>query len=257
MKNKLYFPRFFYVLKRDINLVIRPIITIGGAGLGVLLILNFFVLSQSPIPESVDFYNEAFSSVLVLGGLIMTSMCFKELKSKNSRLSYLMLPASTMEKMLSMWLLTAVGYALLVWIGFVGFSFISRHLSEWIFMRSFAPFEPFAQEDVLNEIRSYWVAHAIFFLGAVMFNAYAFPKTILSLIGVFFVFAITGAVFFRLIFFEYFTGFTAFMNDITFHTRFDDFLQNQAPNWIELIAQWVVAPFLWVVTYFHLKERTV
>ncbi len=260
MKANPYFhlPRFFLVLKRDVNMIIKPTLISFGALLGILLIATFVDGDHFTQPGGLDLFRGYFVNTLVIGGVIVSSLAFKELRNSSSRLSYLMLPASTFEKLASIWFLTSIGYTLLTWFSMIVLSWLSYFISSIFIELTISYFQPFDFASFQREVRTYWVLNAFFLLGAVIFNKYVFPKTVVSLMGVGFSLVVIGFLFLRVIFWEYFEGFSFRSTPPEFNASFEKMMQNGTLQKIPTnIFLWLVAPYLWLVTYFHLKERTV
>lgn len=127
-------------------------------------------------------HEEDYAFTLLVLGFVLSSLAFKDLKNNLRRHHYLMLPASTFEKFLSMWVLTSFGWLLAFTLPFQLYSWISNAVCSLIYRNlNYPPFVLFS-EIPLNAIRSYLVLQTIFLLGAVQFRGYAFLKTLLALL---------------------------------------------------------------------------
>lgn len=127
-------------------------------------------------------HEENYAFVLLVLGFVLSSLAFKDLKNGLRRHHYIMLPASTFEKFLSMWLLTSFGWVLTFTCTFQVYSWISNVVCPLIYRNlDYPPFALFS-EIPLNAIRSYLVLQTIFLVGAVQFRGYSFLKTLLALL---------------------------------------------------------------------------
>src|SRR5690606_1862665 len=121
----------------------------------------------------------------------LSSLAFNDLSSTLKSYHYLTLPASALEKLVSMWLLTSVGWIVLFSAAFSVFTFVVNPVAEGLFIRvDFHPFDPLGP-FALEAMRYYFVLQGIFLVGAVFFRGYVFPKTLLALIVLL---AITGGL---------------------------------------------------------------
>src|SRR5690606_18956697 len=66
-----------------------------------------------------DEHEECYAFSLIVGGLILSSLSFRDLGHNLGRNNYLMIPASTLEKFISMWLLSSIGWVVFYSIGFI------------------------------------------------------------------------------------------------------------------------------------------
>jgi len=162
------------------------------------------------------------------------------------------------EKLVSAWFLTSIVYTFLVWFGTIILSWLCMGLSSLYFNLTVQYFEPFSFSTLIQGIRAYWVVNSIFLLGAVIFNKYTFPKIVVSLIALNLLITVIVFFFARIIFWEYFEGFSIDKASLpNFRPAFEHFMEHYALGIARTIFFWVLPIFMWVVTYFHLKERTV
>lgn len=249
METKHHFnlSRFWLLLKLEFhrskrNVGITHLITFG------LLFLGLFV-------ENIfgDGYDERshvgnYCMALVLGGFVVSSMAFQDLAHGMRRNSYLTLPASILEKFLSMWVLTCVLWLATLIVCYVPYTLLVAQLSDTIFGgRLQLLLHPFSDE-LLKSIRGYFILQGIFLIGAIQFRGYAFAKT--SLVVLLFM-AVCGIIFYWI------------MKDMI---PFDEACVSRVVTfestmlyklWIVLgwLYCWVFAPMCWWVAYLSLKEQ--
>jgi len=251
--------RFYLLLKRDVFIQYKTYLT----GLGAIFCILFIVNIASIASYNVWNFNLVFYPLtLFIGGFVFTSLCFIELNQAQSRIFYISLPASSLEKLLSKLLITNIGYVTVSSILYFIFSVIVFLFNSVIFGFAHEIFNPF-HPVILNCIRIYLITHSIFFLGAVFFRKNAFLKTIVSL----FVIALVYAV--------YILGISSLMYIFSSFSRhiyfsfdlFKNFSQNGIvyPSVVRVIAGillytirilfwFFLAPLLWIISYFRLKE---
>ena len=199
-----------------------------------------------------------FSLLLFIGGFLFSSYAFPALRKPESRFNFLILPASTLEKFLSWFVITAVLFPLALILVYPIFAFFGEMVANY-FGAEIKPFE-IGDPLVWKHIRLYFVLQSIFLLGAAVFNSYPFPKVILSAFIVGVVLLGIGVLIFKITFWEYFDGFNfrSVEQPPEFDEGFESWMKNGGPKQIgEFLLYWILAPLFWTITWFHLKEREV
>lgn len=168
-------------------------------GLSVaLLLIAFFNVIAVPNPEDPTKYllvyggAVAFISTVYLAliALIGSSRVFRCLRTRNQAISFLMLPASNLDKFLARILIGTVGYSLMFLVALIVADALQAiyHLSVHSTADSFIRIM-FSDMDLTNDdsIRNLILFHSIFTLGASIFRKHAFIKTaaIVALVGMF------------------------------------------------------------------------
>ncbi len=121
-----------------------------------------------------------FSLLLCVWGSIVASRAFNELHNKTRNESFLLLPASALEKTLARLLLVTVGFLGFLFVYAAALSFSTEMLSLLFFGERnelFRPFDP----RVWQVIPHFVVLQSVFFLGAAFFRKNHFWKTVLSI----------------------------------------------------------------------------
>jgi len=172
--------RFGLLLKRQIILNYKTwltaLISVGGA----IIFIAFLNLVFSQDNSWISIFDSLGVVAFFITGLVFASLSFSEMGTYSKSLQYITLPASMFEKFTASWLLTSMGYVifstftLLVSSAFMGF------ISLVAFKGEFLMFNPFTSQYG-NAILAYFIAHTIFFLGAVWFKKAAFFKTLLTM----------------------------------------------------------------------------
>ncbi len=182
-----------------------------------------------------------YSTVLFIGGLMMTSRSFKDLHAPEVAYHYLTLPCSNFERFFSKWVVTSIGYAVALLILFCFYSVLIMAAHYTLFSHA-TPIVNLFDSFYWHSIKTYMVLHSIVFLGSIVFKRYCLLKTSLFIGCLFFV---TG-LFAGSISFHLFSLWTPFAVQIT---NFDSLVK------IGFTLFWLaIAPFCWVVTYYRLKE---
>jgi hypothetical protein len=226
-------------------------------GILITFVITFGLLFTGFILESVFGYNKVFNShpsgytfALLTGGFILSSLAFNDLSHSLKKYNYLMLPASTLEKFFSMWLLTCACWIIAFTLIFILYSIGVNALGHLFFSeKTYLAFDPFGKIPV-EAIKYYLVLQGIFLAGAVHFKGYVLPKTILALL----LFGMACGIIF------YFT-----LSDL-FQSGAESIAEYGAMKGTPLYQVWLVvkwmfwwllAPLCWVITYLGLKEQEV
>jgi hypothetical protein len=249
------FPRFSNLLREEVSSGYRMTFIIASVVFAFLLLI--FTINAAE-KDNAEFHQIWYSILLFVGGFYFTSTSFNELNRKEERMNYLALPASVFEKFSMKLLITTVGYlvglTLLYWV----FAQVEDIISQKYFAFSFTAFNPFDEFYILM-IKLYLVIQSVFILGAVAFNRFAFFKTLFALWLLEIALGIFIWILVRIIFAEYFEGLFRVSNNILAipDQSFQNFAEFTAWPFIQTIFWYALAPVLWVVTYFKLKEREV
>lgn len=237
--------RQLLLLRRQLSVSQQTWLIAAGAIFGLLLIISVLVATFNPaeLPDVQGFYLAAFT----FGGLIFTSLIFKELHSPHRSYFFLTLPASTLEKLTAAWLLTSPLYIL----AFTLISFIIYFIS---FLIAGIPFSfAYFFNDGLGEASlSYMVIQTIFLWGAVYFRKNNFLKTLLSLI----LLAIGLGMYAGLLGVLLFESSTISITP-TSHPELIAFMEQVIGPAFQFLFWAVLGPYMLVMTYFTLKEREV
>ena len=207
-----------------------------------------------------EFHYIWFGIILLGGGAFFTSLAYVHFGAKTSRLFYLNLPASNLEKYLTKWIITAVIYPLSIWLIYLAFSWLANKINiQYTEGRPFAPLPAFGETTWLF-IRMYWVTQTVFLAGAVFFHRYAIFKTAFSIMLVEVFLMLFVYICARIIFPEMFDGWTApeppnRVYQIT--DTFKDFVDNRLEQILEYVFWLALAPIMLVIGFFKLTEKEV
>lgn len=232
----------------------------------------FTILTEESLPMSRDIQQATFFFSLVVAGTFYASQYFADLGSRAKGINFLLVPASSFEKLMCGLLYTVVLFFCVFTVAFylvdVVMVAIANSLSgpgrvaakaevinifKVVLLR-------FNTDATINFLLCFLSVQAAFLLGSVYFAKYGFIKTIITgFIGFFILFCIM--YFFSEVLLpdgDYPSGFL---------TTYQIFVEGgpdhlvQIPSWIgevfRFLAMYGIAPFLWIVTYYRLKEKQV
>ncbi len=247
--------RLLHLLKRDILSNINTTLIALGAVTAVIYLIS--ALTAYNRAASDQLYFSLFTNLLFAGGLIATSMIFKEMHRKETAQNYLLLPASNFEKFFSRLLISTIGFALITLIGITVISYLSEGVNSLIFKRHNEVFNPFTK-TVWILIAHYLVAQSIFFLGSVYFRKYHFIKTINIIFLIQISTAVITALFVRIVYFDLFEGLFRIGNTgLLIQWEELPLTSGSFTNLIKTIKilYWLIpAPLFWTISYFRIKE---
>ncbi len=260
METNQYFssPRFWHLMQREFAQNKKILLLIAAA--------SFLVVGGNALGWAYNrehgYHEFSYGFYLLVGGFILTSLSFTEMNRPDGKLFYLTLPASSLEKFISRWLITGLGFAILFTLGYWLTTIIAKALGLGIFDFNIGEFNPFTAYNLLF-FQIYLAAQTIFLLGAVYFRKFAIFKTVLSatLIGLCLI--IISAIVFRLVMFDLFDGLLTFRPEMMVDGKmmpvepsrgFQNFMERNAENYSKLVGLWIIPAVLLVVGYFKLKE---
>ena len=162
--------------------------------------------------------------VLYVGGFMLTSVAFNDLHDRQRAHLVLMLPCSNLDRFISKWFLTSIGYAMGTLALYYLFLFLTKNISE------FSP-------GLWGSIGNYVILQSIVLLGAITFKKNALIKTALF-VSIVFIF-LTGLIMLNVWLF-YPNYFDPIMDSIS--------IKKYMEFWI------LIAPFCLYVTYLKLTE---
>ena len=250
-------------------------------GLSVLafigLLITWFVFTMltgfDSIPMGKDVQLITFYFALFAMGTFYASQYFNDLGSRSKGINFLLVPASAFEKLLCSLLYTVFLFFVVYTATFYVVDVIMVAIAKSIPYESvggekpavFNVFDiviiPFNNDTTLNFLLFFFSVQAAFLLGSVYFEKYSFIKTIICCF-------VAGFILFCLMFFfneqllpgvgDYPRGFFT-----SYRVRVDGMADRlvQLPDWIgqvlRFLVMYAIAPFLWLVTYYRLKEKQV
>lgn len=247
------------------------------AAIGGLLVLwySFLMIVNPENPLGQRMQAVTYYVGLFLTGCLFASLIFNDLSDGPKAIHYLLTPASALEK-----LLTGIVYAVILFfisytVVFYAVDFIMLKISngvsgDWLERHHQTPRPP---QELLNVfvwgeggdnfyfyvMLIFFAVQSIFFLGSVYFVKSQYIKTLISglivfLFMVFYIHKVMGSFMPDGGFFKPFTVYRVWKTNVG-----DAMIQ--LPEWFSAIllflTKYMLAPGLWVVTYFRLKEKEV
>ena len=193
--------RFGHILLRELAGSYRGLLIAMAAIGGVLIIISALMAmghAAGAAPGGVSgFLLGFFRNMLFLGGFILTSMAFREVRQNGGGIFYFTLPGSLFEKLLAKLLLTSLGYALGCAVFFTAATAVSQLINVLLFGFGNGVFNPL-DPAVLRMAALYLVTQSVFLLGSIWFRKLAFLKTVLWILllgfGAAVVFAIAARI---------------------------------------------------------------
>lgn len=231
--------RLFKLIINDVSLQTKTIRIFAIAMLVFFLIMPFSLINNPDV----------YLVILYIGGFLITSSAFKDLHDPLRAHHSLMLPCSNVERFLSRWFLTSIGYAVALLVMY--YIFILVH---FFILLSFANFDVAYQHikpmnifrlDIWASIGKYIIFQSVVLLGAMMFKKYSLIKTALILGCFFLVLNIFSLLIYIMFFPHFFTDLHANIRIMT------------PPITINggYFSYWLfAAPVFWYATYLKLTE---
>lgn len=232
----------------------------------------FTMLIDSRFPMGKGMQMVTYFFLLFVVGSFYANQYFRDLASRAKGINFLLVPASAFEKVLCSLLYTVILFFVVFTAAFYLVDVVMVAIAKSFVTVEFPSDEkgvlnvfeaarlPLDGQSNLNILLVFFSIQSVFLLGSVYYAKFSFIKTI-----------ITGFVIFFIVFF-----FVYFLYDMMpegdyvnhFLTSYrvnnkgngDDYLVT-VPVWLGQILYYFLmyafAPFLWIVTYFRLKEKQV
>ncbi len=223
-------------------------------------------------PMGKEVQTITFFFTLFALGTFYASQYFSDLGSRAKGINFLLVPASAFEKLLCSLLYTILLFFVVFTATYYLVDVLMVGIAKAITATSGTGGKPtvanvfdiiilpFNNDTTVNFLLFFFSAQSAFLLGSVYFEKYSFIKTIIcGFVG--------GFILFCFIYFfneqllpagDYPKGFLT-----SFRVRVDGINDRlvQIPAWIgqvlRFLVMYAIAPFLWIVTYYRLKEKQV
>jgi len=233
---------------------------------------TFTMLVDSRFPMNQGLQMVTFFFTLFTVGSFYASQYFRELGSRSRGINFLLVPASTFEKVLCGLLYTVVLFfavftvafylidILMVWIGQNFVSDVPYPADQRGILNVFDAARVHVNpETTINILWLYFSLQSIFLLGSVYFEKYSFIKTIIAGFVLFFIlFCVVYVSYDMMPKGDYANG---ILTSYIIRTKGKEDHLVQLPNWFGQLLYYLfmygIAPFLYIVTYFRLKEKQV
>jgi len=255
--------RFLLILKRDVFENYKTAIF----GILTILSISTFIITMSAInnfqDNGVSLNDISATSYMVsfmIIALFFTGMAFKDFRNKEKTMHYLCIPASSLEKMLSMLLLSTIGLLILFTVLFAVFNLLNMAIIAALpGDYSLAMFNPF-NKDFYSVIYSLLPLQAVLFAGASTFKRLPLFYTALYTF-------IAGLVYTFLILFLAKYVFGDVIQDLNFmdselsylnlDTMENKTISILSFDFLKVLFSYLLAPIFWIVAWFKIKEKEV
>ena len=227
---------------------------------GIMAIVFMFIRNTVP----------AMAGLIIIAGVFYAARFFREIHYPGNGVAYFMIPASQLEKLTVGVIMTSFYYFAMMIIAYVvgnllgtflnntiasmnisiiGFNLFHHSLLQWkLFGISIEPW--FIEKEHTNFLlycfEAFLVGQSVYLLGSIYFKRNPFFATFLSLIVVQLFLFILLLIELKLFFGTYSINF-----------EISAFSLGRIVSHIFKVAVWALPPFLWVVSYFRLKEKQI
>jgi len=258
--------RLIMYTKVKISLSKRMFLISLAGYLGLTFIISFFIAVniQGGSAEVLNnFHLVAYIVLLFIGSVFISGKAYHDMNTTEKSITQLMIPASNFEKFISPLLLTSIGWIIISFTSYMLFALTSNMIWSVVFDLNswyFNLFEYFKHPGSSYIIKSFFIIHAIFFLGSATFKKYAIGKTALAM------FIVQNSMsflwmFVMLILFGSFNSFDS--NDIAISNKLAEYewFSVESLGKLRMVGEAVVylvlPTILYLTAYFKLKEREV
>jgi len=189
---------------------------------------------------------------MFIAGFFISGMAFANFRNKEKTMSWLTLPASISEKLISEWLLTTIVYIIVYTAIFYAFNLIV-FLIGGVFNFEVNFIDIFTKETATLFLH-YIIIQSILLAGAATFKKVPLFFTISSLfiVGMIITFYLTILALGIKGQFEVFTFNNNGMQGNNFNYNLEDHWLLQVPK---IMYYYITAPVFWIYTYFKIKEK--
>lgn len=202
-----------------------------------------------------------FFIYLFVVGVSLGTRFFNNFNKPTNTMQYLLIPATTLEKIVSAFILNTCYFFILTMLAyFVGNGLaylvaISGILPDFLSINPDACFQllHLTGSRILNLFIGFATLQAVFTFGVIYFKGNnTFLKTIIALFVVGIIFSIIGGIILKLTFNQTFIS-----GDMITINSFSDYPALNVLKNIVSVSAYLIAPFFWVVSYFRLTEKEV
>jgi hypothetical protein len=235
------------------------------AGLGLMaLFFTFWGFTSAPVYNEDATYLPIFLVGLFVGGSVFASMSFNMLGSKDKGIYWLSVPATHLEKLVCTIFYTTIVFTIVYCLCF----FVVKSIAVPIlleYIKSHPGFRYVATDwkgetpnIFWNFIRAYFAVQALYILGSVYFQRYAFIVTTVVGATLIFTFIYYASQIEQVMF----KGLDWQIVSVKKYNEARDsyYFYSISPtlgNTLKYILQYAWAPLFWVVTWFRLKEKEI
>lgn len=242
-KQCLSLKRIFLLIKSDLVLCRSAIFTTMAATASILLLYNLF--DPNNIFE-IGRHPTAFIWLLFGGGCWISSNAFRNFHENPKAYFFLMMPASSLEKFLARWFLTAIGFAISVLLFYSVFYRFIAAITLLLTQKNYFTAIPFSAH-IWHLILDYIVLQSVFLLGSIYFKKLALIKTILAAGCVGILLVILAALVNKAFLHSLLIGNTIDLTDIIQ-------MNSLIATVFYFVFSLLIAPISWITSYLRLRE---
>ena len=244
--------RLLLLMRRQIFSSAKSLLIAFGGMAGTLLIISLLVAYFNP--PALSGMVPLYFVVMFIGGYVFTSNIYFELHQVQRSYSYLTLPVSLTERLVSAWLITGPLFAVFSLLAMLLIGLAGNLVMQ--LLNGTMPFNLVIFTGSLKTIGIYLVTQSVFLLGAVYFRKNNFLKTLLALFLVSLALNIySGLVGWGL--FRSLSGDMVMMEGQVVIAPLENLMTKVLPAVFKFIFWYLTIPFFLVTTWFSLKERQV
>ena len=249
----IQFNRLGLLLRRQVFSNGKSIGIAFGAITGMMLVITLLIAYFNPV--ALNNLHYLYFTALFIGGYIFSSNVYNELHQIQKSYSYLTLPVSTTERLLSGWIISGLLFPV-VSLAAIAIVVILSGLVISLITGSI-PAQDLIYHNSLSLIKTYVITQTIFLLGAVYFRKNNFLKTLLAL----FLFMVLINLYTGLVGWMLFGSFTQqggmIVDETMVSQPMEKLFTTHFPNIASFVFNWLFGPFFLVTTWFGIKERQV
>jgi hypothetical protein len=265
--NVFHAPRFGAYFKKHIvdnyRLYLMSLIVLCGLILTVML-FAVFTSGERPYTDGNPFY----LVLLFIAGLIFTGFSFNQFSDKPKGVDYLLLPASHFEKFLTTWLITTVGFILVYNLAF----YVSVLIASGLFslregkVDSYDWLHPFKKEFIVA-FEAWFLAQAVIMLGSIYFTKFSLIKTLFFLILFVVLMGLVNMTMTNILFgnrLAHWASAIPFYGVQVAENGSKPFINSrllELPPFLlqtyDFVWRFLLAPVIWTLVYFRLKDKEI
>lgn len=186
--------RFIKLLRRDFLTHYKGVVVGAGAVAALftlfLVVLPAFNSDPEPIFDK-NFHVAGYLIAVVLGGWWFSSGIWSDLNTTQSRQHFLTIPASTLEKYLSKWLLSGPLFLIVATLAYLLFSILINTVAQGYPGVEYNALD-FTHEAIVQVLPLYLIIQPTYLLAGIWFGRFAFVKV--SIVGLVFQFLYIGFI---------------------------------------------------------------
>lgn len=250
MEKRIDFKRIIQFIQRETILLKGAVITTLSVISGIFFIV-FLLYQRNDFFLSTAEFMSVFGKLYLLIGVLLIFSITKEIHNRKSNQLYFLIPISTLERLMAIWIITFMIYTIVFTVLGIVIAQCSIALISMVSDSDFYMLSIFS-ESYWGAIAFYFIMQPLFLLGAITFSKNRIGKTLLTILLVFFLMLIFNFLFYGMLNF----GYDVFSGEELASEAFD-----KASVDFSISGKWffmgVFAPLVLLASYFKLIEKEV